>query len=425
MRDVQPVMLYDRDAVLSQLDSASGYWALFGGEALIISIKDIEELLKKGFEKWGKTGVQTNGTLITEAHIDLFAKYNTHVGISLDGPDDLNDSRWAGTLEATRKATARTLWAIDRLVERAKEHPHLIPSIIVTLHAGNAAPDRWPRMREWIQSLDAKGIAGLNLHVMEMDYKASEWYLPHEQLMTVFNELWDLSSTFKTLKIMNFKEITDLLMGKDQEAVCVWHACDPWNTSAVQGLEGNGEPSHCSRTNKDGKNWLPAEGIGVASKQAIGDFVGQRFHERQLSLYVTSQEHGGCHDCRFWMMCQGQCPGTGESNGSNTSGDWRLRSTYCQTWKGLFEEGERRLLKEGQQPISLHPDRKKMEAIMYGAWKQHSECAMSTAIKLLETNPELIRPDGSVTMQNFHLDVPHGNSHEDHTDHSKVNTNCE
>ena len=95
VRDIDPVKRYNKAAVLAQLEHVNSRWSLFGGEALLLPLPDLEELLKIGFERWGGTGIQTNATLITPAHLELFQKYNTHVGISLDGPDELNDSRWA------------------------------------------------------------------------------------------------------------------------------------------------------------------------------------------------------------------------------------------------------------------------------------------------------------------------------------------
>mgnify|MGYP003347235368 FL=1 len=109
VRTKTPTLRYDRTAVLAAIDKAEHNWSLFGGEALLLNLEDLEELLKVSFDKWKRSGVQTNGTLITPKHIELFEKYQTHVGISLDGPDDLNDSRWAGTLDATRKATEKKI----------------------------------------------------------------------------------------------------------------------------------------------------------------------------------------------------------------------------------------------------------------------------------------------------------------------------
>ena len=40
--------------------------------------------------------VQTNATLIDEHYVDVFQKYNVAVGVSIDGPEDLNDKRRVG-----------------------------------------------------------------------------------------------------------------------------------------------------------------------------------------------------------------------------------------------------------------------------------------------------------------------------------------
>lgn len=431
LRDVNPTMRYNKDAVMAQIRSSKQDWSLFGGEALILPLADIEELLKVGYEQWGKTGIQTNGTLITPEHVTLFERYNTHIGISLDGPDELNDSRWAGTLEATRAATTRTLKAIDLLLERAAttKKTQLIPSLIVTLYAGNASVEAWPKMKAWLSELDQRGIRGVNFHVMELDYKAtksSEFYLPHERIKEVLLDLWELSTTFKNIQILNFKEIIHLLRGEETKTMCVWRSCDPWNTAAVQGLEGDGSPSHCTRTNKDGIDWLPAEGSGMQTEWHIGNFyTTNRFYERQLSLYVTPQEHGGCKDCRFWSMCKGQCPGTGEESEAGRYGDWRLRSSYCQTWKDLFEEGERRLQEVREVPLSRNKNLKKIEELMYESWKQGSNMSLDLALEKIKNPPTKTNNSNIIHIDIMddscgHLDGQTFLEHDDATLHPKV-----
>mgnify|MGYP003344342603 CR=1 FL=1 len=433
VRQLTPTLRYNKAAVLAAVDKSQGQWSLFGGEALLLNLTDLEELLKVGFDKWGGTGVQTNGTLITPKHVELFTKYNTHVGISLDGPDDLNDSRWAGTLEATRKATEKTFAAIDMLLDEAKRTNNRgrIPSLIITLHGKNTTPETWPRMKAWLCEMDARGITSLNFHVMELDAEAtklSEWYIPHDRMKEVMMDLWELSTTWVNAQAINFREIISLLRAKDEKVMCVWRACDPWNTSAVQGLEGDGSPSHCTRTNKDGIDWMPAEGFGTPAQWQIGNFpITNRSNERQLSLYVTPQEHGGCQGCRFWVMCMGQCPGTGEESVEGQYGDWRLRSTYCQTWKDLFEEGERRLLDIGETPISRDPLLPEMERIMYEGWAKGQYIYMSSAKKIAEGSMSIHDPRAYESSgHGDHTDMAllnhgHGDLHGDHLDTSIVN----
>jgi uncharacterized protein len=362
LRTAAPIHVYDREAVLASIEKLDSAFSLFGGEPLILNLKDLEELLSIAYTRWGHSGLQTNGTLITEAHIDLFRKYNTHTGISLDGPGVLNRSRWIHDEATTDKHTDRTHWSIKRLCEEAKTTPHLLPSLIVTMHAGNAGSDVFPQLVEWFKQLDAMGIQSVNLHVMELDAKADELYLSQDELSDRLIDLWNLQDSLTQLRFTKFQEVLKLLQADDANVVCTWHSCDPLNTVAVHGIENDGSPSHCSRTNKDGINWMPAEGSGKNS-----EFIGHKgnvYHERQLALYVTPQEYGGCQGCEYWLLCKGQCPGEGEQQ------DWRMRSHYCLTYKKLFAEAAKRLRAMGIQPISDWSYMPDIERRMYEMWAE-------------------------------------------------------
>jgi uncharacterized protein len=392
MREEQRSHRYDRDAVLASIKKLGpkDHFSLFGGECLLLPLHHLEELLSISHARSGRSSVQTNGALITDKHIELFIKYNTHVGISLDGPDELNDSRWAGTLEATRKQTARTLHAIDTLLSLSVQHPRLRPSLIVTMHAGNSSAERFPRFVSWLHELDDRGLKQINLHTMEMDHKADTLYLPQEELSDRLLDIWRIHvPTFKQLRMSKFEEILKLLRGAD-DVVCHWKPCDPWNTSAVNGIENDGSVSHCSRTNKDGFNWMPAEGSGDPNGSFIGH-PGARHYERQMALYQAPQEFGGCKDCEYWLMCYGQCPGEGQSN------DWRMRSTYCSTYKKLFAEGARRLREAGTIPLCDLKNRKELEQAAFSKWQNQSSSHLSTLTG---------QPNGG------------RQSHGDHTDHN-------
>jgi uncharacterized protein len=112
-------------------------------------------------------------------------------------------------------------------------------------------------------------------------------------------------------------------------------------------VEGHGQRSNCGRTNKEGIDFVKAETEG---------------YERYLALYHSSQVYGGCRDCRFFLACKGQCPGTA------IDGDWRNRTEHCAVWLALFEKIEQRLVAKGLTPLSLHPQRGYLESRMLAAW---------------------------------------------------------
>jgi uncharacterized protein len=155
---------YDLGLMKARTEQEGGPFTLFGGEALLVPARDLEDLWAWGLERYGSNGIQTNGVLIDEEHIRLFKKYRVRVGISVDGPGALNDARWAGTLERTREATERTHAAIERLCREG-----VGCSLIVTLHRANATADKLPILHEWFRHMDSSGVSSARLHVLEVD----------------------------------------------------------------------------------------------------------------------------------------------------------------------------------------------------------------------------------------------------------------
>jgi uncharacterized protein len=337
---------YDLSAIKKAVEAEGTDFILFGGEPLLIRETDLEELWRWGFEKFGRNGIQTNGTLITGKHMELFLKYNVHVGISIDGPSDCNDFRWSTNLEKTRQNTDRTMGAIRRLCEAG-----IIPSLIITLHRGNALPSKLPRMKEWLSELATLGIKSVRLHTLEIENQSAKENLAlteDQNLDAMLFFLRHQDGELSSIRFNEFQDMRSLLLGKDNRTSCVWNACDPYTTRAVRGIEGNGQRSNCGRVNKEGIDFVKAESPG---------------YERYIALYHTPQEFGGCQGCKFFLVCKGQCPGTA------IDGDWRNRSESCDLWKRLYQVIEDRIVSEGRVPLSLDPQRRAIETELLTAWE--------------------------------------------------------
>ncbi len=375
---------YDVEAMKAATEREGGPFTLFGGEALLVPEADLEELWRWGLEKWGSNGIQTNGVLINDEHIRMFREYKVHVGISMDGPGELNDSRWAGTLERTREATAKTEANLERLCREG-----MPPSLIVTLHRGNATADKLPIMHGWFRHLEQMGVTSARLHVLEVDEDGvgAAYALSTDENLEAFLGFAALERELTTLRLDLFQDMRNLLTGNDDNTTCVWNACDPYTTRAVRGVEGFGQASNCGRTNKDGIDFVKSEVEGF---------------ERYLALYHTPQEHGGCKDCRFFLQCKGQCPGTA------IDGDWRNRTEHCDLWKGLFRTLEEQMLDAGEVPLSASPERKEIEATFLELWAQGQSTSIAGVKRLVA---ERAQSSGApVAVGNVHGDVPHGDA---------------
>ncbi|GGG12643.1 hypothetical protein GCM10011344_11710 [Dokdonia pacifica] len=348
----------DLDLLKNKLINLDQPFSLFGGEPLLMPINEIEKLFKWGYKRFGVNQVQSNGILISDEHVDLFKRYNVKVGISVDGPLELNHARWAGSLEKTDKASIKTHQAIEKLCDEG-----IFTSIILTLHKNNASPNLLNKLSDWILNLEEKGITMVRLHLLEVDS-----LIVREQLALTESESIEALLHFqkleqnhlKTLTFDIFQEIEKLLLVDDDNTGCVWHACDPLTTNAVQGLEGNGYLSNCGRSNKDGVGFLKNKDIG---------------YDRYISLYQTPQEENGCKDCRFFLICKGQCPGT------SINGDWRNRSEHCEIWKEVFEVIEQKIQFSGQLPISQHLKRKELENLNLSHWMKQKNVLLKDLVK--------------------------------------------
>jgi len=341
--------------VRSQLDRIGVDFAVFGGEPLLTPMEHLEEVFSYGLQKCGKNGIQTNGSLITDAHVEMFYKYKVHVGISIDGPGELNSVR------CTNDLTEKTESAIRKLCDRG-----IPPSLIMTIHRGN---NDIPALTRWLDDLSHIGLRFVNFHETEIECGQEGIALPEEENIRNFLLLYHWWKTSKYWA-NPFVDIRSLLTEMDPRANCVWHNCDPQSTEAVQGINPDGSMSNCGRAYKDGVNWLKADTPG---------------YERYIALYHTAQEHGGCSGCKYFAFCKGQCPGTA------IDGDWRNRSVDCRLWYSLFEA-----IAADNQDKLLPP-----EVVKRKEWELLDRCAA----------PQ------NTEHGDKHGDSPHGDQHGDHTDY--------
>jgi len=374
---------YDMAAMKAAVERDGGPFTLFGGEPLLVPEQDLEELWRWGLERFGSNGIQTNGVLINDNHLRLFRQYRVHVGISIDGPGELNDVRWAGSIEATRQATAKTEAAMERLCREG-----MPPSLIVTLHRANATAGKLPILHDWMRRLDAMGVRSARLHLLEVELESirRKYALSAAENVAALESFAVLEETLPALRFDVFQDMENMLFGRDNSTTCVWTACDPYTTRAVQGVEGTGQRSNCGRTNKEGIDFVKADTPGF---------------ERYLALYHTPQEYGGCKDCRFFLMCKGQCPGTA------LAGDWRNRSEHCEVWLSLYRFLESRWLDRGRTPVSAHPFRKLIEARVVAGWEAGRNLSMCEVIESLKAAAGL--PSAAAG-------TSHGDAHGDHFD---------
>jgi len=359
MRDAgnfAPLVEWER--VKKQIDKSGSGFTLFGGEALLTPMKHLEEVFAYGLEKFGQNGIQTNGLLINEDHIGIFKKYKVHVGVSVDGVGEMNEPR------CSAEDTKKIITNISRLCSEG-----IIPSLILTVHRKSA---QLSKMMAFMHFLGKYGVKSFNFHILETDNEKvrQKLQLTNMENFDFYKGIYDFCKSEK-FHVNPFADIKALLTQEAPNVSCIWGACDPLQTAAVQGIKGDGELANCGRTNKDGVDWAKTTGTSK---------------ERYVALYRTPQEFGGCKDCRYFFACKGQCPGTA------IDGDWRNKTVHCSFWYNLMQYIEHDLRKSGEQVLS-HPV---MEEKGKNIGKQY-----------MPSHGHADTP---------HMDVPHTDWHNDHSD---------
>jgi uncharacterized protein len=303
----------DVERMVEALEKTNQDFTLFGGEALLTPIPVLERLFRLGYDRYGHNSIQTNGSLISDAHLELFRRYNVSVGFSIDGPDELNDMRWAGSLEKTRMMSSRSRNSLYELLR--ENHPC---SLIVTLHRLNGVGIGLDKLCNWFMMLSDLGLRWARLHLLEVDHPEIEKFCLAED--EAFEAIIILSELPSKIDIDMFSEIPRMMQGNDTNTSCIWNGCDPFRTEAVYGVNSDGSLSNCGRTNKSGVNFLKAESMG---------------NERYHALINIPQESGGCKDCKYFPICGGECPGQ--------SDDWRNHTRHCGLLKKIFAYYEKKV----------------------------------------------------------------------------------
>lgn len=379
---------------------------LHGGEPLMMKFEDLEKLLDKIHSLYGHTSIQTNGVLISDEIIELFKKYKTSVGVSIDGDTaELNYGRWNGgdlTKEQIQRMTDKVLYNMKKCKDAG-----LSLSVIALLRKYNASQERLGGFIRFLLRLkDEFGISSVRINeciVYEEEYRREE-ELTNKEMGEVLCKLADVCLSSSEINWLPYRDIVDMLMGY-RDATCVFTECDVWRTSSERTIMADGSIGCCL------KGGAALDGIQALA----GDKVGR---ERYVILRQVSQDLKGCKGCRFWFMCKGGCPGEAVDN------DWRNRTRFCEAWKTLFshiEDKIRGLFPNVYTLPMFYPARPTPSQVQYALGNEGStwKCGKRRDIgKMREecretVDTEDIRGDGYGDRphgDSGHGDRPHGDS---------------
>lgn len=335
------------------MEAGSNEVLFHGGEPTLACVDDLAELCEHIAAIGGTPILQTNAMGLTDEHYALFKRYKIGIGVSVNGPEELNRDRRVGNVAnvvhgpemhaATDRMTRKVHSAIERMVSEG-----ISVGLICVLSQTNVGTDEnLERVITWAADFGERlGIWNFRFNMLgqnDMD-KDIDVGLGPRRASDVYLRLCEAAFA-DDRRIWNpFREMERELF-TDKGGNCWLKPCDPWHTAAVDGILGDGSRTNCGRPE--------FSGIGILRTDAP-------LYWRQQVLESIPFYAGGCGGCRYWEHCHGGCPGEA------IDGDVRQKSRYCamywRTYEYLERRGNKGAQSSGVPSVDVH-DRKKSDAL--------------------------------------------------------------
>ena len=283
---------------------------LYGHERLLPVLKFIQKNTPEDFSV--EYSVQTNSSLITEEWIKIFKKYGFDVGISLDGPPELNGHMMTNSEDAVKNALD-----VYRTLKEHGVHCGFL-SVITNSHLS-----KLNSFFDFLMDNDIDSI-GLCYCYSKMDgnnvdpEKLGKWLID-------FYELY--FSAPKRIHIREFDMITRRVLKHPHNACSM--SCRK-NCGTYLTLTPNGYIEFCDDYDLD---FGRKNALGNLYEQSLEDIVkGDQYQLlRGSALDIVEKK---CKICDVYTLCRGGC----------ARNDVSGQNYFCETFKTLYPYIERKVL---------------------------------------------------------------------------------
>lgn len=323
---------YDLDAMLKTIDelhnqSKSESFCMHGGECTLIDRKDFETLIKKMYDIQGNSALQTNLYKIDDNLVEIYKKYKTSVGISIDGDGYLNSLR--GSITDKDFNSKYTEQVFNNMVRLRKEGIDV--GVIIVLSKANADTEqKLSDLVKFILKLRDNNIKGGRLNFMWSNHpKSIQYQLTEDEASFAWLYLYNNLKKYTDMRWQPFRDFVDNLMGYGHSS-CSYGKCDYYCTT-TKVILANGKVGNCDRTHQE--EYLYERAI-------------RPNFERYDYLRLTD-----CKECRYWDVCYGGCPSEA------IDADWRNKTRFCKATFELYKAIELDI-KQVIPNIELVPDAK-------------------------------------------------------------------
>ena len=307
---------YDKNVMCDKLVELSKLWGgyppqviMHGGEVLTMPIRDFKFFIKHISDLNVRPVIQTSLFTLLPEHIRIFKKYKVGLGVSIDGPPELNILRGPREKKANQDYQKRLIKNMAILKKEGLEFGTI--SVLTKINAG---PDKIDRLIEWGIENKIQGGRFNAMFTPSHNPELLSQELAPSELKNAFLKLADACYRHPTeFNPAIVREVQKNLLGQGLSS-CNFTRCDYLFTRCSTILPDGGI-SRCDRCFELGFMYQPIESTLSRSEM----------------LKQTE-----CSGCKYFNICGGGCPSEGV-------GDFRHKTKYCEALYALFERVERQI----------------------------------------------------------------------------------
>ncbi|SEO89708.1 uncharacterized protein SAMN04488134_11622 [Amphibacillus marinus] len=296
-----------------------------GGEPLLAGIDFFETVIyyqKKYSTKYkrAKNSVQTNGILINQRWADFFAEHNFFVGVSLDGPKEINDQR--RVTRSGQPSFNLVIRGLNYLRSAGVEF-----NILTVIHETNVRHGK-ALMAFYLE----EGFSHVQF-IPCMDFKAQHLEQPGvfaitakeygEFLCEVF-DYW-YNDGYPTLSIRFFDNLLTAYLNYTPEHCVQQEACP---RTIVFEQNGNAYPCDFYMD----EHYL----LGNITENSFREIASHANMEKFLLEKPSLPAQ--CQNCEFLTLCHGGCPRNRLSSDNEAGVEY-----FCESYQQIYRYAEQRM----------------------------------------------------------------------------------
>lgn len=327
-----PARLMTDDTLQRLVDSFLFYsypastFAFQGGEPTLAGLPYFTKLVEYQ-QKYGRNGqsvsnaLQTNGVLLDKDWCQLFHTYNFLIGVSLDGPEEVND------LYRVNKGAQGTWRKVMQGIE-VMQREKVEFNILCVLSQANVHKPK--ETYKYFRSLGIQYMQFIPLAEFNADGSPMPFTITPEEYGRFMCEIFDLWwPERRKVRVRFFDNLAEALAGQKPGSCTMHETCDSYVV-----VEYNGDVFPCDFFVE--KDWK----LGNVNLDSFPELA--RRQKRYSFAGKKTIAHPECQVCEYQAICHGGCPKT-RHGPHKQFGDLDY---FCGAYKMMFAKAVGPLRKE-------------------------------------------------------------------------------